>query len=470
MTDFTSPLFALFFFPTLTAFWLTKNWRILQIHFLLAASYLFYSWTHPIYLFIIIASSLIDYLAGNAIYASTDKLRRKVFLLISVSANLGLLCFFKYANFFIANINSLSGDVTALPAINVILPVGISFYTFQSMSYTIDIYRNALVPARFLDFFFYVASFPQLVAGPIVRAGQFLPQLRRPLYENVNLNGTFYIFFGLFKKLFVANILATEIVDPIFANPANFSTLDLYFGIVCYAFQIFFDFSAYSDIAIGLGRLIGFDLPVNFLSPYLASNPREFWKRWHISLSTWIRDYVYYPLGGSRHGTLKTYRNLALTMTLFGLWHGASWNFIIWGMLHGIYLILWRLGHPFLNAISLQRSPGWVRKVFWRVFFFHMVCFAWIFFRAQGWGGVTEFFTSFTSNIWIPSKIAYQMPFIFLLIISFLIHDFVEPCIEFIASSWTRLPLILQALAFYAIFVAQGYLNFKVAPFIYFQF
>jgi alginate O-acetyltransferase complex protein AlgI len=470
MTDFTSPLFALLFFPTIVVFWLSRNWRTLQILFLLAASYLFYSWAHPAYLFLIIASSLIDYVAGNKIHASTDKLRRKVFLLISVSTNLGLLCFFKYANFFIANINSLSEDIVTLPAINVILPVGISFYTFQSMSYTIDIYRKTLVPARFLDFFFYVASFPQLVAGPIVRAGQFLPQLERPLHENVRLSGVFYVFYGLIKKLFVANILATEIVDPIFANASSFSTLDLYFGVVCYAFQIFFDFSAYSDIAIGLGRLIGLDLPVNFLSPYLASNPREFWKRWHISLSTWIRDYVYFPLGGSRLGAMKTYRNLALTMTLFGLWHGASWNFIVWGVLHGVYLVLWRLGHPFLNNISPQRPPEWVRKVFWRIFFFHMVCLAWIFFRTQGWGDATEFFTSFTSNIWISSKIACQLPFLFLLLISLLIHDIVEPRIEFIASSWTNLPLLLQATFFYAIFLTQGYLNFKVAPFIYFQF
>lgn len=472
VTDFTSPLFAVLLVPLLFALWLTDRSPRLQLVGLLVASYLFYSWTEPVYLLLIVSSSLIDYGAGLAIYRSSRFGVRRALLIGSLSANLGLLGFFKYAAFVADNVNRLTGDPGLLPRLELVLPVGISFYTFQSMSYTIDIYRRTLTPGPFLHFLYYVASFPQLVAGPIVRAGEFLPQLRARFAERVDPRGVFYFLFGLFKKLFIANVLATQVVDPIFADPLAHSSVDLYFGVVCYALQIFFDFSAYSDIAIGVGKLVGLQLPVNFLSPYLATSPREFWRRWHISLSQWIRDYVFIPLGGSRRGTARTYLNSVATMTLFGLWHGAGWNFVLWGLLHGAYQVVWRLV-PWLGIGSDEVTGRSIRsgvRLAQRLFFFQCVCLAWILFRAQGLDGARDYLVGLGSNWAVPTVFASQGSLLGLAAVAFVVHDWVEPRLPGLAEAWTRVPLLVQALAFHLLFVAYGYLSVEATPFIYFQF
>jgi len=377
--NFTEIIFLPFFFLTYTAFALARKRTGAQLSILLLASYLFYAWWRLDFLALILFSSGVDFAMGLAIQATPRPRLKKMFLVLSLTANLGLLGYFKYADFFIAQANRLAAAAGfgPLPALGLILPVGISFYTFQSMSYTIDIYRGQLAPTRsVLKFFLFVAAFPQLVAGPIVRARELLPQLQGNLALRSDPAGMWLILYGLFKKMVLADQLGAFIVDPAFARPAEFSSLELLLATWAYAFQIFLDFSAYSHIAIGLGRLLGLTLPENFRQPYLAANPREFWQRWHITLSTWLRDYLYIPLGGSRGGTLFTLRNLMITMLLGGLWHGAGGNFVIWGGLHGLFLCLHRLWSK-KPPLSLHLP----RPV--RVFlFFQLVCLAWVFFRS----------------------------------------------------------------------------------------
>ncbi len=356
---------------------------------LLVASYVFYgAWDYR-FLSLLFISTAIDYICGLKIYESEDARKRKIFLLVSVFANLAILGFFKYFNFFAVNLQMLLsrfGLPVHLRLLNIILPVGISFYTFQTMSYTIDIYRRALKPTRrFFDFALFVSFFPQLVAGPIERAVNLLPQILSPRKLNLDkfYQGCYLIFWGLFMKVFVADNLA-KIVDALFSTPAPYNGALVLLGLYAFAFQIFCDFAGYSNIARGLGKCMGFDIMVNFNLPYFAKNPREFWQRWHISLSTWLRDYLYVPLGGNRKGPALTYFNLAITMFLGGLWHGAAWTFIIWGIYQGALLIVHRLASPLLEKIpspkNLFLAKAWV---FVRIiFFFHLVCLGWLIFRA----------------------------------------------------------------------------------------
>ncbi len=315
-----------------------------QNAFLLVASYVFYgSWDWR-FLSLIWVSTVVDYLVGPAIHRSTDEVRRKTLLAVSVCTNLGILGFFKYFNFFTENLRALFetfGIECLAGRLEIILPVGISFYTFQTMSYTIDIYRREIEPTRnFLDFALFVAFFPQLVAGPIERAKRLLPQIqrRREVDEETFARGLWLIFWGLYKKIFIADNLAFT-VDRIFSASGSSPLLMVYLGGLAFTVQIYCDFSGYTDIARGCARVLGFDLMRNFNLPFFAVNPRQFWQRWHISLSTWLRDYLYISLGGNRKGRGRTYLNLFLTMLLGGLWHGAAWNYVLWGVFHGVLLI-----------------------------------------------------------------------------------------------------------------------------------
>ena len=308
--------------------------------FLLGASYLFYMWWDARFIVLIVASTLVDFLVGRSLHNARGRSRWWL-LIASLAANLGLLGFFKYYNFLAGSLAGLLGISARTLHLDIILPVGISFYTFQSMSYTIDIYRGKLEPVkRLTDFALYVAFFPQLVAGPIVRAREFFPQLfqwRPPSHERTE-KGISLILVGLVKKMVLADNFA-RISDLYFgdvaAHPGAWAAWSATFA---FAMQIFFDFSGYTDIARGCGRLLGYEFPVNFRRPYLAGSITEFWRRWHISLSSWLRDYLYIPLGGNRRGSWTTYENLMVTMLLGGLWHGASWNFVLWGGYHGLLL------------------------------------------------------------------------------------------------------------------------------------
>jgi len=361
----------------------------------LSGSYLFYGYWDWRFLGLIFALTSVNFVIGKLLDGNNDRSFRKVCLCVSISSSLGVLGFFKYCGFFLESISDLFerlGVDAELGTLNVILPVGISFYTFQAMSYTIDVYRSNIDGERsFLRFATYISFFPQLVAGPIVRASEFLPQLREDLafsWANL-LEGAVLVTWGFVLKSLVADSIAL-FVDPRFGNPQAFGSLDWSLTVLFYAFQIYGDFAGYSLIAIGIAKILGFDFPTNFKLPYLSTSFSDFWSRWHISLSTWLRDYLYIPLGGNRCGKARTYVNLILTMVLGGLWHGASWNFVIWGLIHGTLLCLQRL-----LGFSKTRPGDGIFSVLRCLLVFFCVCAAWIFFRAS----------SLDDALWIFSKI-----------------------------------------------------------------
>jgi len=364
-------------------------WRW-QNRLLLVASYVFYGFWDWRFLSLILISTIVDYVCGLGIERSQGDGKRRLYLIVSVFCNLSILGFFKYFNFFVDSLVGLLGWVgfSVHPVtLHIILPLGISFYTFQTMSYTIDIYYRRITPTRCLsDFALFVAFFPQLVAGPIEKAHNLLPQIQSPrrIYGDDVTAGTFLIGWGLFQKVFIADNLA-HIVDPVFAGDGPVNGACVLIAVYAFAFQILCDFDGYSNIARGVARLMGFHITVNFRTPYFATDPRDFWRRWHISLSTWLRDYLYIPLGGSRKGTAATYRNLFVTMLLGGLWHGANWTFVCWGVYHGVILMM----HRFVQSFHHERKNAGEqrRQILITVikigFMFHAVCFGWLVFRSQ---------------------------------------------------------------------------------------
>ncbi|MCB1219996.1 MAG: MBOAT family protein [Planctomycetales bacterium] len=358
---------------------------------LLVASYLFYMAWNPAFIILIIFSSFVDWFVGAALEHEERRQRRMGLLLASLVANLGLLAWFKYSGFLSAMLLGFSRELGLgwhwqWPEIT--LPVGISFYTFQTLSYSIDIYARRIRPARsLLDYALYVAFFPQLVAGPIVRASEFLPQLTQGIRLRLTPKAVSLISGGLVKKVVIADNLAPY-VDAVYGNPASFSGPDILLATLCFSTQIYCDFSGYSDMAIGLASIFGLELPRNFNYPYFAQGASDYWRRWHITLSRWLRDYLYIPLGGNRHGTTRTYINLMLTMLLGGLWHGAGWTFILWGAWHGLLLVLQRL-NPLERALS---RPAWrlpVKLSSW-LLFQACVLFGWMLFRAADWYSLGE--------------------------------------------------------------------------------
>jgi len=381
-------VFALVFFPIY--FGLRGRARVV---FCLAASYFFYGWWDWRFLGLLLFSTVLDYSIGLAMAATRVESRRRRLLFLSLAGNLGVLGVFKYFDFFMSSFERTAEAIGlgfSPPLVHLILPVGISFYTFQTLSYTIDLYRRKIeTPERdVLLFAAYVSLFPQLVAGPIVRADSLLPQLRTDHgidWPRIG-RGLELVLWGFFLKLCLADTAAT-VVNPRFAELEAFGSLAHLVGVVCFSFQIYSDFAGYSLIAIGLGRIMGLDFGVNFDRPYFSRSFSEFWGRWHISLSSWLRDYLYIPLGGNRGGSLLTVRNLFSTMLLGGLWHGAGWTFIIWGGLHGFYLALQRaLSAPYAAAVRVLRVPPAVSSGILILTVFAATNLAWVFFRAESIG------------------------------------------------------------------------------------
>jgi len=380
---FPTVQFAVFFVVVLTANWLLMHNRTWWKVGMLAASYVFYGAWDWRFVFLIVLSTAGNQVAVAAMSGPVDDRRRKRIVVAAVVGNLGVLAWFKYYGFFVSSLINLFAAIGVdlpLPLLQITLPVGISFFTFQALSYVLDVYWRRQDPASPIDFAVYLAFFPQLVAGPIVRATEFLPQLRRPRDpRRVPAAEAFLLIAGgLFKKVVVATLLGTEIVDPVFANPGAHSALEVLVGIYAYAVQIYSDFSGYTDIAIGVALLMGFRFPQNFDRPYAAVSLQEFWRRWHMTLSRWLRDYLYIPLGGSRGSEAATYRNLMLTMVLGGLWHGAAWTFVVWGTLHGGWLALERW-HRRRGPEPGPPANPWLG----RLVTFHVVCLGWVFFRAD---------------------------------------------------------------------------------------
>ncbi len=363
---FNSIDFIVFFVSIAVVYPFVLRRCMLRNAILLLASYVFYSWWDVRFLALLWLSTMVDFSIAAAIHRAKHERRRRWLLAMSVVVNLGILGYFKYANFFLVSASQglrFLGLEPDFPTLSIILPLGISFYTFQTLSYTIDVYRRQLQPTRsLLDFALYVSFFPQLVAGPIERASSLLPQFTAPVTYQRNdfVVGTWLVLFGYFKKVFVADNLGASI-DPIFADPTGMTLADVCLAVVAFSLQIYGDFSGYSDIARGVARWLGFRLMVNFRLPYFARSPSEFWQRWHISLSTWLRDYVYIPMGGNRNGQFATMRNLLLTMLLGGLWHGAAMKFVVWGGFHGVLLVLQRRGVYFgWLGMFLLTQVGWL--------------------------------------------------------------------------------------------------------------
>ncbi|MCX2743048.1 MBOAT family protein [Mangrovivirga sp. M17] len=377
--------FILFFIVILILYYAPLlGWKGKKI-MLLIASYLFYGLWNPPLILLLWISTLVDWTAGNKLYKLSDKSKKRLWLLLSICVNLGFLGFFKYGEFLLNNFIefvNLFGLEYVPPEFDIILPMGISFYTFQTMSYTIDMYRNRIKPAKtFLDFALYVTFFPQLVAGPIVRSDELIPQYYEPKKASQNqfVLGLLLLSIGLFEKTVFADSLFAPVSDRVFGTDGNLPAVDAWAGVLAFSGQIFFDFAGYSLCAIGIALALGFKLPDNFRYPYGAIGFSDLWGRWHITLSSWLRDYLYIPLGGNRGTLSRTYVNLMLTMLLGGLWHGAGWTFIFWGLLHGLYLIIER----FLKDKVSIKSSNILLNIFLAFLTFQCVNITWVFFRAQ---------------------------------------------------------------------------------------
>ncbi len=463
--------FAIFFFVVFWASWAMRHQAAMRKWFLVLASYFFYGYWDVRFCLLLLNCSVGNYLVGLGLARYRSRRARKCLVAVAIIFNLGILGFFKYYGFFMANLaNLLSslGFARDIPILEVVLPVGISFFTFQGISYVVDVYRREIEPSTSLvDVLLYISFFPQLVAGPIVRAARFFPQLQGPVPAHHLAAGYALILImgGLFKKVIIAHYLAQELVAPVFEDPASFSSIDVLFGVYGYAVQIYCDFSAYTDIAIGVAALLGFRFARNFNQPYRAQSLRDFWRRWHISLSSWLRDYLYIPLGGSRYGRAKTYRNLLLTMLLGGLWHGAAWNFVMWGALHGGYLALER----YVGETVGKFARGPCTRGVATLAVFHFVCFTWIFFASDSLAGALEYLQAF-GNTHLP--ITQLTGLTFFLIVGSMCSHFVP---EESALRWEgvigRLPVPLQGALAGALTVAIAAAGPEgIAPFIYFRF
>ena len=458
---FPTVTFAVFFLIVLPVSWALMRHERAWRAWILLASYVFYAWWDWHFVFLLAVSTVVNHVLALAIHRSQTRPARKSFLALAVAFDLGLLAYFKYTNFFLSSVDNALG--TSWIA-QVTLPVGVSFYTFMAISYVVDTYRGELVPVSFARFAVFQAFFPHLVAGPIVRASELLPQLERPRDPRKvdNARAFLLILSGLFLKVVIANHLATHIVDDVFAAPNRHSSLEVLVAVYAYAVQIFADFCGYTNIAIGIALLLGFQFPQNFNSPYAAVSLQDFWRRWHMTLSRWLRDYLYIPLGGNRKGGLLTYRNLLATMLLGGLWHGAAWTFVVWGGIHGLGLAIERA----LGIRPVSAGGRWVG----RIVTFHVVCFAWIFFRADSFGRAGQMLVRLVTAWGRPSPLVTTS--VLLAIVVGIAGQYVRPsALGALLRGFQRLPVLAQAASVAVVLMVVNTLGPEgVAPFIYFRF
>jgi alginate O-acetyltransferase complex protein AlgI len=466
--------YAIFFLAVLAIAWPLVRHVTLHKAFLLIASYVFYGFWSWRYVPLLFAVSLFAGLIAQAMQRSENDTSRKKLLIVGVTVCLLVLVYYKYTSFLLLSAMGLWSLTGRTPIWNLpapFLPLGISFFVFHAISLMGDVYRRKLrEPLHLLDALLYVAFFPQLIAGPILRASKFIPQLMRPRdATRIRLNRAFLLILaGLFKKVVLSNTLATRLVEPVFASPADFHRWDVLLAIYGYAAEIYCDFSGYTDIANGCAMLLGYHFPRNFNAPYTATDPQDFWQRWHISLSTWLRDYLYIPLGGSRNGTARTYTNLMITMLLGGLWHGASWTFVMWGGLQGIYLVIHRLWAGTSSALvqRLRQAPWWPWAS--RLLMFHAVCLGWVFFRSP------TFSLAGTVLRQLGSRGAATLagwPVIVTLVIGLFGQYAPRLWRRALEAAMSRVPVAFNGVALaFGIYVIELLGPTGVAPFIYFQF
>jgi len=493
---FNSGVFMLFFSAFIIIYTLIYKKRLIFSIYIVVFSLFFYYKSSGIYFWLLVLTTVTDYSTAWFLHKTDKKFWRVFWMIIGVVPSMALLAYFKYTNFFIFNWNFISGN--NFQPLDIFLPVGISFYTFQSVSYVLDVYWKKLEPTKsILDYAFFLSYFPQLVAGPIVKAHHFLPQLEKT--PNVTKQdvyaGMWLVMVGLFKKAVIADYIS-QYNDLIFAAPDNYNGFENLMAIYGYTLQIYLDFSGYSDMALGFGKMMGFDLGVNFKLPYQSQNITDFWRRWHISLSTWLKEYLYIGLGGNRKGKFRTYINLMLTMLLGGLWHGANWKFVFWGAMHGIALAIHKATKKVLDKIP---SILPTRFLSWFITF-HFVIFLWIFFRAADIerpqtiqtienGVVTESvenvkIDAFVVSLMIVKQVFTDMDLTFavhfwearylwviLVIIGFVMHSIPYEKLEKISNIFVKTPFVLKIFLFVALLqIVIQLQNQDVQPFIYFQF
>lgn len=488
---FTEGAFWLFFAVLLLGYSLVYKTRYLRSLYLLIFSLFFYFKASGFFFILLLFSTICDYILGLLIHSTQTNWKRKGYLATSVLINLAVLSFFKYSYFFADTANGLVGTnvqpfnflshwsnllfATSFDVTSIILPVGISFFTFQTISYTVDIYRHKVNPVKsIIDFGFYVSFFPQLVAGPIVRAAEFIPQL----YKKYSLTkrefgyALFLIINGMIKKVVISDYISINFVDRVFTTPLSYSGLENLLATYGYSVQIYCDFSGYTDMAIGVALLLGFRLPINFNSPYKAVSITDFWHRWHISLSSWLRDYLYIPLGGSRKGTVRTYANLLVTMLLGGLWHGANIRFVIWGAIHGVSLAIHKVWLEIFPSTE-KPTPFWKRALA-ALFTFHIVCLSWVFFRAdtttKAWDMIMQMGLHFGWQSF-GAVIKSYTPVLSLISFALLVHWLPVSWKEYYRGVFIKSPLWLK----FIITVAAAIVIFQfksadLQPFIYFRF
>lgn len=473
---FSSGLFFFLFLGFLSIYLLLRKHTLVRIIYVTLFSLYFYYKSSGLWFGLLIFTATSDFLIARRISRTTTLVKRKWLVALSLCINLGMLAYFKYFNFLgELFVKAMGGEWLTM---DIFLPVGISFFTFQSLSYIIDVYRKRITPLnRWIDYVFYVSFFPQLVAGPIVRARDFIPQIHKdPWVTRSDFGeGLFLILCGLFKKVVISDYISLNFVDRVFDAPLLYTGVENLLGVYGYALQIYCDFSGYSDMAIGIALLLGFRFNVNFNSPYQSASITEFWRRWHISLSSWLKDYLYISLGGNRKGRIRTYVNLLITMLLGGLWHGASIRFILWGALHGVALAV----HKFMmNHFSGFKPMGNEMKPWRRILgvfiTFHLVCLGWILFRATSMQAVGEMlsqiFLNFHPEVFPQFVSGYKGVFA-LMLMGYVMH-FMPRSVEAVwRGALTRSPLLIQAIVLaIAIFVVIQFKSIGVQPFIYFQF
>ncbi len=475
---FSSGLFLFLFAGFLLLYTALRRTTTLRILYVILFSLYFYYKSSGVYFLLLVFAAASDYIIARHIYSTPDRRKKKWLVALSVAVNLGMLGYFKYTNFLIDISHTLFGE-GFLQFQNIFLPVGISFFVFQSMSYTIDIYRGELRPLdHWHDYLFYLSFFPQLVAGPIVRARDFIPQIRQnPVVVTRGMfgMGVYLILTGLFKKAIISDYISLNFVDRIFDEPLLYTGFECLAGIYGYALQIYCDFSGYSDMAIGIALLLGFRFPINFDSPYQSATITEFWHRWHISLSTWLRDYLYIPLGGNRKGRLRAYANLMITMLLGGLWHGAAVRFILWGALHGVALALHKLWMSIVPGAKREgRDMTPIMRILGIVVTFHIVCLGWLMFRAESMQTVSlmlhQIFEHFNAPM-IPQMINGYAVVFSLIAVGYLLH-FLPHSAEVwaqkrVIGSSLVVQVVLMAVMIWCVMQTK---SSDIQPFIYFQF
>jgi D-alanyl-lipoteichoic acid acyltransferase DltB (MBOAT superfamily) len=413
--------FLLFFF---IGYFALRNKSKARVAFVSLFSLYFFYKACGWYVGLVIVAAVVDFNLSIIIYKSRNIVKRKGLLIFSLIINLGLLCYFKYTDFFIEIINDF--QKSQIKPLQLILPVGISFYTFENISYTIDIYRRSCKPVKhFMDYLFFLSFFPKLMMGPIVRAADFIPQIRKKIWltnEDV-AKGFFLIVSGCIKKVIISDYLSTHLVNAVFDDPLRYSGVECLFAVYGYALVIYCDFSGYSDMAIGIAKWMGIDVNINFNAPYQSRSITEFWRKWHISLSSWLRDYLYISMGGNRKGKIRTYTNLIITMVIGGFWHGASWNFLLWGAAHGVILAAEKLWID--NNKRSSKSNNWIKSTLQVILTFHIVCALWIFFKAETFDQAIMMFKQLVYNLdfsVLPEfVIAYQTTLL-LIIGGFILH------------------------------------------------